>query len=149
MGKKKLTKPTKQNKQLTPLLAAGQSPGGVAAAPHIINPFANSFVPPGVDLTVNITTNRGDLRYKVTFTDLTPPPPAPPAPLTTNIPANGGAGFTLVIPGANLQTNRVYEIFVFVDPADGASPPHLDHTINVHTTPPAGFTMVTAGTPAE
>ncbi|MBP3954981.1 hypothetical protein J8F10_06760 [Gemmata sp. G18] len=110
----------------------------MAATPRITAPLANAFVLSGADLTVTVTTNRSDLRYKVVFT----PIPAPPGPTTTSIPANGGGGFTLVIPGASLQPNCVYEIHVFVDPADGGTPPHLDHAINVHTNPPPGMMVV-------
>ena len=91
-----------------------------------------------------MTTNRGDLRYKVVLTDTNPPP----GPVTVDVPVPGGANFTAVFDGANLQANRTYTIHVFVDPADGATPPHLDHTINIETNAPADFVMVMSGAPA-
>jgi hypothetical protein len=130
MGKKK----PKKTAKLTDFLVTTDAPvpDGEAAAnatPTIDSPLTNSFVPPGVDLTVSVSTNRGDLRYKVVFSDLSPPP----APVTTDVPAPGSGGFTLVVPGANIVAGRMYQVRVHVDPADGATPPHLDHTITLHT----------------
>ncbi len=129
MGKKKPKKAAVLTDFLT--AASDDAGGGANATPTIDSPLTNSFVPPGVALTVSVSTNRGDLSYKVVFTDQNPPPGAETADVG---PSNGS--FNVVIPGNKLVANRLYQIRVFVAPASGNTPPHLDHTITVHTQQP-------------
>jgi hypothetical protein len=120
--------------------------GGMPAAPQITAPPAGAQIPAGANLEVDVTTNRPDLSYIVELTDITPPPPAPfpgpigpgggplPPPMPLPIPFNVtpmGNNFSVIIPGSNFVSGHTYSIRVYVDPADGATPPNADCTINV------------------
>src|SRR5205823_9456142 len=105
---------------------------GDPATPRIQQPQANSPIASGQNLFVLVWTNRGDLGYIVVVTDITPPPPppAPPppvmAPVPLTIPPPGGSYFAAEFLGSNFVANHVYRIRVYVDPAFGATPPHMD-----------------------
>lgn len=104
---------------------------GVAATPLITFPMANATVPAGMDLIVNVSTNRADLGYTVTIQDITPPGPAPaptafPGPNPTTNP------FSVDIPAANLAAGRTYRILVTLDTASAATP-HTDSVITINT----------------
>ena len=104
---------------------------GVAATPLITFPMANATVPAGMDLIVNVSTNRADLGYTVTIQDITPPGPAPaptafPGPNPTTNP------FSVTIPAANLAAGRMYRILVTLDTASSATP-HTDSVITINT----------------
>lgn len=104
---------------------------GVAATPLITSPLANATVPAGVNLVVNVSTNRADLGYTVTIRDITPPGPAPaptafPGPNPTTNP------FSVTIPAANLAAGRTYRILVTLDTASSATP-HTDSVITINT----------------
>jgi hypothetical protein len=82
-------------------------------------------------LFVLVTTNRSDLRYKLELRDTLNlavllfefPIPAP-HPFT-----NFGAYF----PGYLLVPDHDYRIRVYVNPADGGTPPHSDDVVYVTT----------------
>jgi hypothetical protein len=111
----------------------------VAAAPVILTPTANSYVLPGVDLFVQCQTNRPDLSYIVTLTDVTVGAPGPlPPPSMRMVPAPSGFNFGVIFPGATLQPNHVYRLRVFAGGGGG-----LDHSITVHTRQPIGWRLIT------
>ena len=125
---KKPTKPAAVQSLMDPGPIGGD---GVAATPLIMTPLANSTVPAGVNLVVNVSTNRADLGYTVTIRDITPPGPAPaptafPGPNPTTNP------FSVTIPAANLAAGRTYRIRVTLDTASSATP-HTDSVITINT----------------
>jgi hypothetical protein len=115
--------------------------GGASATPQITAPLANANVVAGADLTVDVNTNRADLRYILEVRDVTPPssPPGPmPAPIALAAPVMfnatpTGNDFSFNVPGNNLSANRNYRLRVFVDPLDGFTPPHADFPLPVNT----------------
>ena len=125
---KKPTKPAAVQSLMDPGPIGGN---GVAATPLIMTPLANATVPAGMDLIVNVSTNRADLGYTVTIQDITPPGPAPaptafPGPNPTTNP------FSVDIPAANLAAGRTYRIRVTLDTASAATP-HTDSVITINT----------------
>ncbi|MBN9117800.1 MAG: hypothetical protein J0I06_01300 [Planctomycetes bacterium] len=102
------------------------------ARPNITSPVANADVPPGEDLGVSANVNVGDLRYQIELTDVTGDPPFP-TPFVTDATVVGGVA-TGVIPAAQLPAGHTFRIRVLVNPADGSTPPNLDHTITITTT---------------
>ena len=98
---------------------------------------------PGVRL---YREHRADLRHIIEMLDVTPLPPSPEPPPGSPLPAPMGLAvpilfnvtpqgntFTVVIPGANLAAGRTYQFRVLIDPADGGTPPHTDHSISITT----------------
>jgi hypothetical protein len=113
------------------------------AAPTIQSPGANTYAAPGVNLSVEVWTNRPDLSYIVTLADITSGSTLPPPPVNLVIPAPCSIPFFAVFNGSNLVANRLYTLRVFVNPASGLTPPHMDHTINVHTSLAKNCVIVT------
>ena len=87
-----------------------------------------------------------DLRYIVEVTDITDPM-NPVVVGQLNIPAPLDFGsvqyFAADLPAAWFQQDHEYQVRVFVDPVDGATPPHLDAPVNVTTTQPFWWFVTT------
>jgi hypothetical protein len=105
---------------------------GASATPQIAAPLAGDTVPAGVDLQVDVDTNRGDLGYIVELLDVTPSPVAALA-MQTSVAAPAGNNFSVTFPASRLAPDRQYRLRVFVDPAFGGTPPHQDHVIDINT----------------
>jgi hypothetical protein len=124
--------------------------GQAVAAPQFVQPTSGFFATPGADLRVLVSTLRPDLRYIITVTDVTDPQ-NPGAPQQINIPAPIGSGSSMLfaadVPGAWLVLGHKYQIRVFVDPADGLTPPHHDAAVDITCIQPPGLLVVTPGVP--
>lgn len=109
------------------------SADGAPADPEIISPLANAMVPAGLNLFVDLTTDRGDLGYILEVLDTTPLPAGvlPPPAVQFIVPAPGANNFSVNVPGAMLVGGHTYRLRVFVNPANGLTPPHLDFVINI------------------
>ncbi|MBY0458902.1 MAG: fibronectin type III domain-containing protein [Gemmataceae bacterium] len=140
--KKAPAKPVKKTTGKSTGLAA-QSLAPDPAKPKITSPGNGDHVPPGVDLTVQVDTNRDDLRYIVELTDTTTG-----ASVKVYVPAPTGGRFTAVFAGSNLQPDRTYTIRVYVNPLDGATPPNLDATITVETNTQQSLIVARSDDPA-
>jgi len=112
-------------------------PGVAPAAPFILTPTANTYVMPGTDLFVQMETNRTDLSYIVELSDITSGLP----PVRLNVTPNGSL-FAVTFLATHFAAGHLYALRVYVDPASGATPPHMDHTINTHTQEPDGWVIV-------
>jgi hypothetical protein len=116
------------------------------AIPLILQPQAGDFVTPGTILRVLMSTNRPDLRYVIQVIDITDPM-NPGAPQQMNLPAPldhfSTRLFAADLPGAWFLQDHKYQIRVFVDPADGNTPPHLDATIDVTCVQPIWWFVTT------
>lgn len=101
------------------------------AEPKITTPSLGA-VTAGANLTVEVTTNRTDLSYIVTVTDITPPS-RNVLVRTFNVTAPVTDPFTVTIPGTDLPSGCVFRIYVRVDPTAGSTPPHDDYFVIVTT----------------
>lgn len=145
-AKKTPKKPTKPTTGVKPLLSGGPPSGGGLmmmgggggdATPQITSPAANANITAGANLQVNVNTNRADLRYILTVSDVTPQPPPPAPPLPPVMPVNlnatpTGNDFSFNVAGTTFVAGHNYRLRVFVDPQDGGTPPHSEHVINVN-----------------
>ena len=140
------------NGALTPTmaLAGPMMPGQAVAAPQFVQPPSGFFATPGADLRVIVSTLRPDLRYIIALTDVTDAL-NPGAPQAINIPAPLASGsamlFAADIPGASLVLGCKYQIRVFVDPLDGASPPHNDAAVDITCIQLAGLLVIAPNGP--
>jgi len=108
------------------------SADGALADPQIITPLANAMVPAGVNLFVDMTTNRGDFGYILQVLDTTPVPAGMlPPPAVQFIISPGANNFSVNVPGGMLIAGHTYRLRVFVNPANDLTPPQLDFVINI------------------
>ena len=116
MGQKKPSKKPTNAPPVTDLAAARETDDGdTPAEPEIASPVRGN-VAAGRDLEVKIFTNRTDLNYTVTLTDLTPPAAAP---VVISVAPPGTSPFLVTIPAANIVVGHQYQIVVAVNPPAG------------------------------
>ena len=127
-------------------LAAALAADDPSASPVIVQPYAGAYAEPGFNLRIVVSTNRPDLRYIITVTDVTDPL-NPGAPQALNIPAPidhlSTQLFAADLPGAWFVADHRYQIRVSVDPNDGATPPHLGASFDVTSIRPSWWFVTT------
>ena len=114
---------------MAPLSGGVTASAGANSTPQFSSPRAGANVAAATDLVVSVTTNRGDLGYIVELHDTTV---MMAMPIQKLVAKPAGSPFSTTFSGAGIVAGSAYSIRVFVNPADGLTPPNGDQIIAVN-----------------